>query len=356
MNVRRSLPLGLLCAAALVAGCGGGGVDGVVPVTVSSPPPVSPPSATAPVIDTQPAAQTVAAGGSATFTVVASNGPLVYQWLSAPTLGAVFTEIPGATGASYTVGSAGAAENGRYYSVIVTNSYGSVAGDPAKLTVTGLTGGGGGGGGTAAASSACAPWSQPAGTEVRTTYANAVPPSTGDTVTTVVGATSFEGHAVTEVRVQTPLLTATLDAHLYASVDAGTGAVTAYGSDSTSSVGTTSTSTHSVYVTPSVLTELSLAPGATAPAHSVTLIDTTVANIDGVVQPATTATHTTTVAATTFDGFESVTVPAGTFTACRYTSGGNTQWLLKGYGTPVKDSAGGQAMVIRLNGAVITGN
>src|ERR1035441_6846270 len=54
-------------------------------------------SVSAPVITTQPASQTVNAGQTATFAVVASGtAPLSYQWLKNGTV------VPGATSASYT--------------------------------------------------------------------------------------------------------------------------------------------------------------------------------------------------------------------------------------------------------------
>ncbi len=343
----------LLCAAVALAlgGCGGGageatplqnGGGGGVPTS-------------APVITTQPAAQTVAAGGSATFSVVASNGPLVYQWLSASSPVGLFTEIRGATNATYTVTNAGAAENGRYYRVLVSNVVGNAVSDPVQLTVTGL-------GGAPAPSDSCGPWLLASGTEVRTAFTTVVPPGAGESVMTVTRPASFDGRALTEVRTVQPLLspTVTLDARVYGEPDAATGHVTLYGAHSVvtsvSGGSTTVSTTQSIATTPSVDTEFGLAAGATAPARSVTFTDTTVVSVDGVDGAPATSTRTDSVAATTFVGYETVTVPAGTFATCRYSSGGASRWLLKGYGSVVKDSAGGQATSIKVNGSVITGN
>jgi pectate lyase len=85
--------------------------------------------ATPPTITTQPASQTVTAGSSVTFNVVASGtAPLSYQWKK----GGV--DIAGATSASYTIASAQSADAGSY-TVVVSNSAGSVTSNAATLTV-----------------------------------------------------------------------------------------------------------------------------------------------------------------------------------------------------------------------------
>lgn len=94
-------------------------------------------AATAPSITTQPASQTVATGGTATFSVVASGtAPLSYQWRFNG------TNISGATSSSYTLTNAQTSNAGSY-SVVVTNSAGTATSNGATLTVT--TSGGGGG-------------------------------------------------------------------------------------------------------------------------------------------------------------------------------------------------------------------
>jgi beta-galactosidase len=93
----------------------------------------------APVITTQPASTTVAAGQTATFSVVASGaGTLTYQWSRN---GAA---IAGATAPSFTTPATTTADSGARFTVAVTNAGGTVVSNAATLTVTG----GGGGGGT----------------------------------------------------------------------------------------------------------------------------------------------------------------------------------------------------------------
>ncbi len=88
------------------------------------------PAETAPSIDTQPKPQSVTVGGSASFTVVASGtDPLSYQWLWK---GAV---IAGANSATLTLNDVTLSQAGNY-SVVVSNSVGSVTSDTALLTVT----------------------------------------------------------------------------------------------------------------------------------------------------------------------------------------------------------------------------
>jgi len=80
-------------------------------------------------ITTQPTAQTVIVGNTATFSVVATgSAPLTYQWSKDG------VAISGATAATYSIAATTAANAGSY-SVIVTNSVGSVTSAPATLTV-----------------------------------------------------------------------------------------------------------------------------------------------------------------------------------------------------------------------------
>jgi len=84
---------------------------------------------TLPVIVTQPQSQTVIAGQSATFSVLATNkAPLSYQWRlnGAP--------IAGATGSSYTRSNVQTGDAGNY-SVVITNIIGAVGSADAELTV-----------------------------------------------------------------------------------------------------------------------------------------------------------------------------------------------------------------------------
>ncbi len=80
----------------------------------------------------QPVAQTVAVGGSATLRVTATGaGPLTYQWRRDGVV------LPGATGATYTIGSA-AAGDAAAYDVIVTDRGVAFPSAVARISVTGL--------------------------------------------------------------------------------------------------------------------------------------------------------------------------------------------------------------------------
>src|SRR5437762_3969921 len=117
MNRVAVVSLCLLCAIGLVsAGCTG--------TVTGKPPPV------APSITTQPMNQTVTAGQTATFTVVATGtAPLSYQWQKNT------TAISGATSASYTTPATTSADNSAKFVVVVSNTAGSVTSNAATLTV-----------------------------------------------------------------------------------------------------------------------------------------------------------------------------------------------------------------------------
>jgi Immunoglobulin domain/Abnormal spindle-like microcephaly-assoc'd, ASPM-SPD-2-Hydin len=84
----------------------------------------------APSIMVQPASQTVKAGQAATFSVVASGtAPLSYQWHKNG------TAISGTTSASYTTPATTTTDNGGQFTVVASNSVGSVTSSPATLTV-----------------------------------------------------------------------------------------------------------------------------------------------------------------------------------------------------------------------------
>ena len=116
----------LLCTVFLGA-CGQTGIS-----STDAPGSVPPqPAPAAPVITTQPAAQSVTAGQSATFTVVASGtGPLSYQWQKNG------TAIAAASSASYTTPPASLADSGTRFGVVVSNAGGSKTSASAQLTVT----------------------------------------------------------------------------------------------------------------------------------------------------------------------------------------------------------------------------
>jgi hypothetical protein len=84
----------------------------------------------APVITTQPAGQTVTAGQTATFWVGATGTtPLSYQWRKSG------VNIGGATASSYTTPVTTTADSGAQFSVVVSNSAGSVTSNSAALAV-----------------------------------------------------------------------------------------------------------------------------------------------------------------------------------------------------------------------------
>ncbi len=86
-------------------------------------------STSAPVISAQPASRAVATGGTVTLSVsVTGQAPFTYQWYKD---GAA---IDGATAPTYRISSASAASAGRY-TVVVTNSLGSVTSNAATITV-----------------------------------------------------------------------------------------------------------------------------------------------------------------------------------------------------------------------------
>ncbi len=102
-------------------GSGGGGFAGGGGAVLTGTPPT---------VTTQPAAQTVAEGGSVSFTVAATGtGPLFYQWRKALTI------LTGATSATLTLSGVKAADAGTY-SVLISNSAGAVASSDAVLSVT----------------------------------------------------------------------------------------------------------------------------------------------------------------------------------------------------------------------------
>jgi Bacterial Ig-like domain (group 2) len=91
-----------------------------------------------PTITTEPVGQSVAAGGTTSFTVVASGTPtLSYQWYRVPAGSATGTLISGANSATYNVpASATTTSNDQdAYYVIVSNSYGQAVSEKAPLVV-----------------------------------------------------------------------------------------------------------------------------------------------------------------------------------------------------------------------------
>ena len=88
-----------------------------------------------PAVTTQPASQTVAVGATASFTAGASGSPSPsVQWQVSSDSGASFTNIAGATAATYTTPATTAGDNGRQYRAVFTNSQGSATSSAATLT------------------------------------------------------------------------------------------------------------------------------------------------------------------------------------------------------------------------------
>jgi Immunoglobulin I-set domain len=109
----------LLTVSLSLAGCGGVSKLGTQSV-----------NPTAPTIVSQPANQTVTAGQTAIFSVMAAGtAPLAYQWQKGT------TPIGGATSASYTTPATATSDSGSTFSVVVSNSAGKITSNAAALTV-----------------------------------------------------------------------------------------------------------------------------------------------------------------------------------------------------------------------------
>jgi sugar lactone lactonase YvrE len=127
MTQQRKYGVAAAVVAVLLSACGGGG--GGAGGTQAGSAPVTVPTAQAPTIASQPAAQSVSAGASATFTVTASGTDLAYQWQRDG------KDIAGATSASYTLDNVQGADTGAKFTVVVKNAGGSVTSAAAVLTV-----------------------------------------------------------------------------------------------------------------------------------------------------------------------------------------------------------------------------
>ena len=115
--------------AVMVSNIAGSTISNQATLTVNS-------TGTAPSITAQPANQTVTAGQTATFFVVAAGtAPLAYQWQKngAP--------ISGAVSSSYTTPVTTTADNGEQFRVIITNAFGNIPSTTAGLTVNPATSG-----------------------------------------------------------------------------------------------------------------------------------------------------------------------------------------------------------------------
>lgn len=110
--------------------CGGGSSDSST--TTATTTTTSTSTVTTPVITTQPSSVSVGSGSVASFTVVATGTSLSYQWYKD---GAA---ISGATSATYSI-SAATSSNAGAYTVVVTNTAGSVTSSSATLTIASTT-------------------------------------------------------------------------------------------------------------------------------------------------------------------------------------------------------------------------
>jgi hypothetical protein len=99
----------------------------VIAFTVS---PGTPPS-----ITTQPSNSAVCSGANASFSVNAPGTGLSYQWQVSTNGGGSFTNIPGATGSTYTVTSPTTAENNNQYQVVISTACASATSNAGVLTV-----------------------------------------------------------------------------------------------------------------------------------------------------------------------------------------------------------------------------
>jgi alpha-tubulin suppressor-like RCC1 family protein len=105
---------------AILAACGGSG---------------SAPALTAAAITTQPTDQSVVAGTTAAFTVVATDAT-GYQWQRSADGGTTFADVAGATAAGHTTAVTALADTGTQYHVLVSGASNSVTSSAVTLTVT----------------------------------------------------------------------------------------------------------------------------------------------------------------------------------------------------------------------------
>ena len=129
---------GVLALALVLSACGGGGGGGGngTPQNEGGSGTQPPPSSTvvAPTIMGNLQSQTIADGLSVSFMVEAvGTAPLAYQWRRNG------VDIPGASLSTYDISAVSLADQGAQFSVIVSNSAGSVTSNSSTLTVNGAT-------------------------------------------------------------------------------------------------------------------------------------------------------------------------------------------------------------------------
>ncbi len=112
-----------------VSNSAGSVVSNAVALTVS-------PTPLAPAITLQPTSQVVNAPATASFAVAVSGFPTsTYQWQISSDGGVTYTNIVGATAASYTTPATTSSDNGKRFRVVVTNTVGTATSNVATLTV-----------------------------------------------------------------------------------------------------------------------------------------------------------------------------------------------------------------------------
>jgi hypothetical protein len=90
----------------------------------------------APIVRTNPVNQSVTAGQSVTFTAAATGNPTpTVQWQVSTDGGTTFTNLAGATSATFTIATTTASQNGNRYRAVFTNSLGSTMTTAALLTI-----------------------------------------------------------------------------------------------------------------------------------------------------------------------------------------------------------------------------
>lgn len=118
----RVLSLCAVMTAALV-GCGGDGDSGPVPITISA----------------QPSDQNAVDASAVTFTVAAAGDGITYQWQQSTDGGTTWTNIAGATSASYTINSVTVTLSGEKLRVVVAGTASTVTSSAVTLTVSAPT-------------------------------------------------------------------------------------------------------------------------------------------------------------------------------------------------------------------------
>ena len=142
----------------------------------------------APTVTTQPVGQTVAVGATATFTAAASGSPApTVQWQVSVDGGATFADVSGATSPAYTTPATTAADNGRRYRAVFTNSQGTATTAAATLTVVQAP--------TANGQSVTAAYQTAVAITLTATDPNSPPRSLNYTVTSAPGHGSLSGTA-----------------------------------------------------------------------------------------------------------------------------------------------------------------